>query len=652
MNAMQRNRNAALLKAAGYEDAPALEPNATQGRMPAGREISFSWLAGVVMTGLTSVLLMGGGLYVSFQGQDTFSTAVDALPADASLTSGQTSLLEKTNRVKPVALTRSELETVEASIRETVDGRSIVRKQPFSRLKATLATSATALTENVPPYDPVALLNSAAPVTPLYTADVSTDIYGANVEGELEVRNEPLSLAEVPDKYLSEARAKEFARQAFENAFSEAGDAAYLSYASTDTSLRDLGVAGGDNLPGIVENMTVVPKTMGDEGEGIGRSERIVTMKQAEPLRDALTRNGFTPGMVDTIAPQLKNLYELTTLEKGARLRILFGPSRIADTVIPYRLSIYVKDRHVATLALTDRGRYVISTKPPDIVFPAEDTEEVNVNNLPTLYRSIWETGRKHGLADEEIERIIKLYAYDVDLSKRVDVGDSIELLQTEPDEQGKQDILYVALTIGNAKREFFRFRSSDGNIDFFDPDGQTGKRFLTRRPLEDGGRISSRFGYRKHPIFGTYKLHTGVDLSAPRGTPIYASGDGVIEKAQWVSGYGRFVLIKHVNGYETGYGHMSSFAKGLAPGARVRQGQVIGYVGSTGVSTGNHLHFEIRINGRFVDPLSIKLPRDKSLPSSAQREFEQTVAQIRDLMARDPSPITVASANTVANDG
>lgn len=647
MNAMQRSRHAALLKAAGFEDAPALDPNATEGRMPAGREISLSWLAGVVMTGLTSVLLMGGGLYVSFEGQDTFSTAVDALPAAVTIASGETSLVEKTKRVKPVALTRSELETVEASIREEIDGRSIVRKQPFSRLKATLATSATSLTENIPAYDPVALLNSAQPATLTDTVLVSTEIYGANVEGELEVRNEPLSLAEVPAKRMSDNRAKEFARQAIVDLYGETSEAAYLAYASTDATFRDLGVVGQDNLPGVVENMTVVPKSTAGEGEAIGRSERIVTMKQAEPLNDALTRNGFTPAMISAIMTTLHNVYPRTDLPVGARLRILFGPSRIADTVIPYRLSIYLNDVHVATVALTDRGRYVLATKPPDIVFPEEDTEEVNVNNLPTIYRSIWETGRKHGLTDETIERIIVLYAYDLDLSKRIEAGDSIELLRTEPDVDGNQDLLYVALGIGNSKREFFRFHAGDGSIDFFDGDGQTGKRFLTRRPLEGGGtRISSRFGYRKHPIFGTYKLHTGVDLSAPRGTPIYAAGDGIVERAQWVSGYGRFVELRHVNGYETGYGHMTRIAKGIEPGVHVRQGQIIGYVGSTGVSTGNHLHYEIKINGRYVDPLSVKLPRDKSLPASDQHEFEQTIAQIRELMQRDPSPVTVASIN------
>jgi murein DD-endopeptidase MepM/ murein hydrolase activator NlpD len=356
--------------------------------------------------------------------------------------------------------------------------------------------------------------------------------------------------------------------------------------------------------------------------------------------------------MIEAIAGTLRNVYPSVTLPVGARLRILFGPSRVSDSLIPYRMSIYIHDngadtdRHAATVALTDKGQYVLGLAPAEITFPDEDTEEINVANLPSVYRSIWETGRKHDLPDATIKRIIGMFAYDIDLTKKISAGDSIELLQTPPDAEGRQELLYVGLNLGGAEREFFRFRNDDGTVDFFDPDGETGKRFLTRRPLQGGGTLRSRFGYRIHPIFHTRRLHTGVDLASKTGTPIYAAGDGVVEKAQWESGYGKYVELKHVNGFETGYGHMSRFADGMKPGVRVRQGQVIGYVGSTGNSTGPHLHFEILINGSFVDPLSVKLPRDKTLPAQYDRQFAQTVAQIRDLMQRDATPMTVASAN------
>ncbi len=644
MNAAQRNRHAALLKATGYEDAPALTVTSSDGDIPQGRELSFAWLAGTVMTGLTSVLLMGAALYVSFQGQDTFSTPFEALRLKTPQQQTEsTSLLVKTDRVKPVTLTRSEREVVEASIRETVNGRDIIRKQPFVRIRATLATAGTALSSDIPTFDPVALLSANQPEQQ-DDAQVSTDIYGAEVEGEVAVKTEALPLDQMPTSAVTDEVAANFVRQTAEGAFYEnGGDGSILSYASANQSLRDLGTVSTNGLSGIAENVTVVPKTRLAQDSTLGRTERILTIKEATPLEDVLTKNGFTPSMIAAITRTLRNVYPSTKLPQGAHLRILFGGEANSDSLIPYRMSIYVGDQHAATVARTDSGRYVLGLAPPAIEFPEEDTEEVNVGNLPTIYRSIWETGRKHDLDDNTIERIVSLYAYDLDLNKKITPGDSIEMLQTEPDDQGHQDLLYVGVTLGSTEREFFRFRTEDGVIDYYDPDGQTGKRFLTRRPVDGGGRLASRFGYRKHPIFGTYKLHTGVDLAAPYGTPIHAGGDGVIEKAQWVSGYGRFVMIRHNNGYETGYGHMSKIASGINPGTRVRQGQVIGYVGSTGYSTGNHLHYEIKVNGRFVDPLSVKLPRDKSLPASYGRQFKQTMAQIHDLMQRDPAPIAVA---------
>src|SRR5690606_16030798 len=229
---------------------------------------------------------------------------------------------------------------------------------------------------------------------------------------------------------------------------------------------------------------------------------------------------------------------------------------------------------------------------------------------------------------------------------KKISAGDAIEILQTEANEDGPRELLDGGLKLGSTTRDFYRFSPEDGTIACYAPDGETGKRCLTRRPSDGAGRLSRRSGTRAHPLFERRRMHSGVDFAARTGTPIYASGDGVVEKAGWVSGYGKKVEIRHVNGFETGYGHMSRIADGMKPGVRVRQGQIIGYVGSTGNSTGPHLHFEIKVNGRVVDPLSVKLPRDKSLPAQYEQTFQQSVAQIRDLMERDAAPITVASVN------
>ena len=658
MNPAQRNRTLALVRA-GFEDGPALTVQSTDGGIPHGRELSFAWLTGTVMTGLTSVLLMGAALYVSFQGQDTFSTAYEALQIVTNDAVTTTDLVNKTNRIRPITQTRSELEIVEASIRETVNGRDLIKKQPFVRIRATLATAATALSEDVPAYDPESLIDSTQPI--MAPEDPNTAIYGAEVEGEVSIKTAALPSTLVPPRAITDRAAEIYVRQNLENFFSEGDDinapadagGTSLAYAPEASSLRDLGVVDDGGLGGVAENVTVLPKVTTAETSGLGRSERILTVKEPTRIEDMLLKNGFTTKMIEAISATLKNVYPSTTLPAHARLRILFGASRTSDVLIPYRLSIYVHndatntDDHAATVALTDRGTYVLGLAPSEIAFPEEDTEEVNVSNLPTVYRAIWETARKHDIDDVVTKRIVAMFAYDVDLTKRISPGDSIEVLETDKDAKGKQDLLYVGLKLGSSLRELYRFRTDDGSVDFYDPDGETGKRFLTRRPLQGGGRLASRFGWRIHPIFHTRKLHTGVDLASPRGTPIYAAGDGIVEKAGRVSGYGNFVELKHVNGYETGYGHMSKIADSTKVGTRIRQGQIIGYVGSTGNSTGNHLHFEIKINGRFVDPLSVKLPRDHSLPTQDTGAFRQTIAQIRDLMARDPAPVQIAAATT-----
>lgn len=643
-----------MLRAAGFEDSPALTVQSTDGEIPQGRELSFAWLSGTVMTGLTSVLLMGAALYVSFQGQDTFSTAYAALQLAAPRIEQPTAtdIMAKSSRLRPIAATRSDLEIIEAAIRQNVDGREIIRNQPFTRIRATLATTATSLSADAPAYDPVAILNKTQPLK-VASLDIATDVYGTDVDGEVAVRQTAMPANFVPTRSISDQSAAEFVRGVAEATFFTDGPPQALAYASFGLSNNSPTPGVADNLlTGIAENVTVMPKSTLGADKGQGRTERFLTVREVGPLADTLVRNGFTSAQVVMVENTLANLIPAGGLPAGIRLRILYGPlTSDPNSLVPYRMSIYRPDgtqgdRHIATVALSDTGQYVVGLQPDWVEFPEEDVEQINVGNLPTVYRSIWETGRKHDLDNDTIERIIGMFAYDVDMTKRITAGDTIEILETAATPDAEPELLYVGLNLGGTKRQLYRFTTPDGTVDFFDPDGETGKRFLNRRPLEGGGTLRSRFGYRIHPIFKTRRLHTGVDLAAPTGTPIYAAGDGVITYYKWQSGYGNKVEIQHVNGYETAYGHMSRYADGLGVGSKVRQGQVIGYVGSTGQSTGPHLHFEVLINGNLVDPLSVKLPKDNVLAQQYRGEFEQTMAQINDLMARDPAPVSVAQAN------
>ena len=168
-------------------------------------------------------------------------------------------------------------------------------------------------------------------------------------------------------------------------------------------------------------------------------------------------------------------------------------------------------------------------------------------------------------------------------------------------------------------------------NADYYDEKGLALKKNLDRKPMEfKQARISSRFGRRFHPILKRYRGHDGVDYAAPSGTKIYASGDGVVTMAKWYGGYGKYIKIRHNAEYSTGYAHMRSFAKGIRPGVRVKQGQVIGYVGNTGLSTGPHLHFEVVRNGKKVDPLKVKAATGKNLSGAKLAEFKKVVAKVK----------------------
>ena len=425
MNATHKSRHAALLKATGFEDSAALTVQSTDGEIPHGRELSFAWLTGTVMTGLTSVLLMGAALYVSFEGQDTFSTAYEALqlaPSERdSIT--PTDLSAKSARIRPVAATRSDLEIIEASIRETVDGRDIIRNQPFVRIRATLATAATALSADVPNYDPVAILDATQPIEATGDAvEINTDVYGAEVEGEVAVRLAAMPMTFVPPRAITDQTAAEFVRAVVGSSYFDDASPT-LAYANLSASVRDLGTAADpDTLSGVAENVTLVPKTTLVSEGGLGRTERFLTIREQGPLADALGKNGFTPTQIAMVENTLQNLVPASGMPAGIRLRILYGPlTRESKSLVPYRMSIYRPDdgnksanAHIATVALTDTGQYVVGLEPDFVEFPEEDAEEINVANLPSVYRSIWETGRKDDLDDATFARIIGIFAYAV----------------------------------------------------------------------------------------------------------------------------------------------------------------------------------------------------------------------------------------------
>ncbi|MDE1972368.1 MAG: M23 family metallopeptidase, partial [Hyphomicrobiales bacterium] len=236
-------------------------------------------------------------------------------------------------------------------------------------------------------------------------------------------------------------------------------------------------------------------------------------------------------------------------------------------------------------------------------------------------------------------EDLVRIFSYDVDFQRKVQPGDSFDMLYSEDDNaDGRNEVRYASLTIGGETKRYYHYQTTDdGQYDYYDETGKSAKKFLVRKPVAIG-IMRSGFGERSHPLLHYMKMHTGVDWAAPFGTPIFAAGNGTIEEIGLKGGYGKYVRIRHANGYETAYGHMTAFARGLNVGSRVRQGQVIGFVGSTGLSTGSHVHYEILINDRFVDPMKVKLPRGRVLDGVTLAQFEKSRAQLDSLMAHVPS--------------
>ena len=259
------------------------------------------------------------------------------------------------------------------------------------------------------------------------------------------------------------------------------------------------------------------------------------------------------------------------------------------------------------------------------------------------LYQSIYETALRNHVPRPVIDDLIRIYSYDIDFQRKVQPGDSFEILYAGEDENptdtSKTEVLFALLTTGGETRKFYRYQTTDDNVvDYYDDCGKSAKKFLVRKPVSEGN-ITSGFGGRNHPLLGYSKMHTGVDWGSSMGTPIFAAGNGIIDKVGWEGGYGKYIRIRHANGYETAYGHMSAFARGMDAGKKVRQGQVIGYVGSTGLSTGAHLHYEILINGRFVDPMKIKLPRGRVLEGTLLAGFDQERTRLDTMMTRATAP-------------
>lgn len=613
-------------------DEPPLVTADNRSGPPDRRRVSLRWLAGTVLATLASTGLMGGALYVAFDGQDSAArpvadvagTASDDVPDD---------MIEKGDLI---AAGRAEAPTRQVLRVSTItrDGeRDLIRPRPFARVSAPLVDTTDEVGDTIPKYDPLRIFADANPEP----AGPEDQLYGADVDGAmaLKVVDFPVtSLALEPTSPLDLPATERVVREAAQFLGGKAVEVAALPTA--DQARFDFGFAERSNFDKygvriIPENVSFVATSDDGGGGPTTTEEKVVTAEKGDGLEDILVANEATDDEAGAIALAFRKTIGLRNVQAGDKLRIALGPDTTmedSDRYRPIRVSIYRDGSHLGTLALNDNGDYVEAEEspPPDgDLFADGDADEAG--QRPRLYESLYQTALDNGMSPDLIDELVRIFSFDLDFNTRIQPGDRLEVVYSL-DEDGSEspdvsEIVYTALIIGGKERRFYRFKApDDGSVDYYDPDGRSAKKFLLRKPIS-GGVFRSGFGDRKHPLLGYVRAHTGVDWAAPVRTPIMAAGDGVIDYADWKSGYGNYIEIRHTNGYATAYAHQTAFAKGMKVGTHVRQGQIIGYVGSTGLSTGPHLHYEVHVNDVPVDPMRIKLPRGRTLDGEVLATFE-----------------------------
>ncbi len=312
----------------------------------------------------------------------------------------------------------------------------------------------------------------------------------------------------------------------------------------------------------------------------------------------------------------IQTKYDLNYLKIGQNIFLLLNDNnKIAKIIIPINFFSEI------IVEKNDENDYFIYETKTNVA-------EQLISKKFIIENSLYQDGVKKEIPIKILAELIKLYSFDIDFQRDIQKGNELEILYNvfyneNRDSVFYEKIYYVKLKLQKSNLEYFLFQTQEGYYDYFDKEGKNVKKALMKTPI-DGARLSSSFGMRKHPILGYNKLHKGLDFAAPTGTPVFAAGNGVIEKRGKNGAYGNYIRIRHNNSYKTAYAHLNSFKKGISVGVRVNQGDIIGYVGSTGRSTGPHLHYEIIYKNKQINPMKMNLPPNKKLKGEELDAFKK----------------------------
>ena len=640
-------------------DEPPLQTGNNRPELPDRRQVSLRWLAGTVLTGVTSLFLMGGALTAALDGQYIVAAATAPDVIGSGLGPADGGAGAKGDRAFRATAEYSNTHVIDVNVVTRVGDRDHIKVRPHVLISTTLTTRADPeLSAQIPGFNPMEMFADSQSSDDTIPNDsgssqlIADSIYGAKLENEVSISltEFPLKSALIdPDLEPSDSEVELHVREVARTL--SVDSIAMASKTLVDPGRFDFNLALQPNLERFAvritpENVSFVSKR--DEAlRFAGMEEKIIPVSADMNLTDVLLDNNASAPDAEQIAHAFGSEFGLTSLSDGQRVRIAFAPDPAnLSQMRPERVSLYAATRHEATVARSDRGDYVRAQAPATFLADAfAEADRVSYGGpTPTIYKSLYHTALEQDLPTSIISDLVRIFSFDVDFKARVHPGDSLELFYTTDEDDPTPKVLYASLNTGDTTRSFYRFRTpDDGVLDFYDGAGHSAKKFLVRKPL-NGGNFRSGFGMRRHPILRIRKMHRGVDWAAPRGTPIFAAGNGTILEAGWASGYGRRIELQHTNGYVTTYSHMTRLAKGMREGVRVNQGEVIGYVGSTGLSTGPHLHYEVLVNGRYVDPMRIKLPKGRVLDGKMFETYFAERTRIDTLLDQARKPSRIAS--------
>ena len=357
-------------------------------------------------------------------------------------------------------------------------------------------------------------------------------------------------------------------------------------------------------------------------------NKKIIKIVAGDSLQKILLKEKISKEEVNKIYQKTKGIIDLTKIRQGQTITIVFRTKQNKPSIS--RITFQVDELSTAYIYYRNK------TDDYEVRLNQKNLERVNFLAKGIIVNSLFASAQKIDVDAEVIVEFARIFGFEIDFQRDIRKNDEFQIFYERfEDDEGENfkngNILFAYLKNSGREIKLYRYKDSKNNIGYFTPDGKSIEKALMKTPI-NGARLSSGFGFRKHPILGYNKLHQGTDFAARRGTPVMASGSGTIERASWFGAYGKYVRIRHNSTYKTAYAHLSKFGRNIKAGRKVKQGQIIGYVGSTGRSTGPHLHYEVLVNNKRTNSQRLKLPSGKKLSKNEMENFNLEKQRINQL--------------------